>query len=184
MATSAAVGITPGTYEIDPVHSSVGFTVRHNVVAKFRGSFADVAATLTVGDDGKLVLDGSVKVASVQVKEPNLAGHLQSPDFFDAERFPGITFTSVSLEPADDGTLTAEGDLTMKGVTKRIQATGELSHLPEDSYGGERAGVELTTTVNRHDYGIDWNATLPSGHGFALAEHVTLHVELEFKKEA
>ncbi len=182
MATSTAVAITPGTYTVDPVHSSIGFTVRHNVVAKFRGSFSDFAATLTVDEDGKLDLTGTVKVASVQVKEPTLAGHLQSPDFFDAERYPEITFKSVGLEPGSGGTLSAEGDLTMKGVTKRVQATGELSHLLEDSYGGERAGVELTTTINRHDFGIDWNATLPSGQGFALAAHVTLHVDLEFTK--
>jgi polyisoprenoid-binding protein YceI len=176
------LAITPGTYTVDPVHSSIGFTVRHNVVAKFRGSFDDFAATLVVDEDGKLHLTGTVKVASVNVKEPNLAGHLQSPDFFDAERFPEITFTSVDLEPGADGALTAAGDLTMKGVTKRVEATGEFSHLPEDSYGGERAGVELTTTINRYDFGINWNATLPSGHGFALAEHVTLEVELELKK--
>jgi polyisoprenoid-binding protein YceI len=181
MPTGTETTITPGTYTRDPIHSSVTFSVRHFGAGKFRGSFNDFDANLTVGDDGSLALAGTVTVDSVQVREPQLAGHLKSPDFFDAERYPQFSFQSTSFDVAADGTLAVEGELEIKGTTKRVHATGELTYMPDDGYGNERAGVELTTTIDRTDYGIDFAATLPGGQP-VVANDVTLNVELELIK--
>jgi polyisoprenoid-binding protein YceI len=181
MATPAAVAITPGTYSQDPVHSSVSFSVRHFGAGKFRGSFNDYEASLTAGEDGSLALTGVVKVDSVHVREPRLDGHLKSPDFFDAERYPEIKFASTSFNVAADGTLEVDGDLTLKDTTKSVHATGEITHVADDGYGGERVGVELKTTIDRTDYGVNFDGTLPGGQP-VVANDVTLHVELELVK--
>jgi polyisoprenoid-binding protein YceI len=181
MPTATATAITPGTYERDAVHSSVGFTVRHFGAGKFRGGFEDFDASLEVGEDGSLTILGTVKVDSVHVREPRLAGHLKSPDFFDVERYPEITFKSTSVDVADDGTLAIEGDLTIKGTTKSVNATGELTYTADDGYGGERAGVELSTTIDRTEFGVDFKAELPGGVA-AVADEVTLIAELELAK--
>ncbi|HEX2703169.1 MAG TPA: YceI family protein, partial [Solirubrobacteraceae bacterium] len=176
-----ATAITPGTYVYDPIHSSVTFSVRHFGAGRFRGGFAEFDASLTVDDDGSLALSGLVKVDSVQVKEPSLAGHLATPDFFDAERFPQIAFKSTSFEAADDGTLAVDGDLTLKGVTKNVHATGELTYVADDGHGNERIGVELSTTIDRTKFGVNFSGTLPGGEA-VVANDVTLNVELELVK--
>jgi polyisoprenoid-binding protein YceI len=181
MSTATSTAIAPGSYDRDPIHSSVTFTVRHFGAGKFRGSFGDFDATLTVGDGGELALTGVVKVDSVQVKEPRLEGHLKAPDFFDAERYPQFTFNSTSFEAADDGTLSVDGDLTIKGITKNVHATGEINYTADDGYGNQRAGVELSTTINRKEFGVSFDATLPGGQAVA-ADDVTLNVELELIK--
>src|ERR1700728_1159415 len=183
MATSTAVAISPGTYTLDAIHSNVTFTVRHFGAGKFRGAFTDFDASLTAGEDGELALSGTVKVASVEVKEPRLAGHLQSPDFFDAERYPEMTFKSTSIATSSDGSIEVEGDLTLKGTTKSVQAQGELNYTADDGHGSQRAGVELTTTIDRTEFGIDFSAELPGGVA-VVASDVTLNVELELKKQA
>jgi polyisoprenoid-binding protein YceI len=180
---TAATEIKPGTYERDVVHSSVTFSVRHFAAGKFRGSFGDFDAALTVDEDGALALTGVVKVDSVQVKEPRLDGHLKSPDFFDAERYPEFKFTSTKFEVGEDGSLSVDGDLTIRETTKSVHATGELTYLPDDGYGNERAGVELTTTINRKDFGVNFDGTLPGGQA-VVADDVTLYVELELVKPA
>lgn len=184
MASPAVqAAITPGTYAIDPVHSNVTFSVRHFGAGRFRGAFSDFDARLVVDERGELALTGTVKVASIEVKEPRLAGHLQSPDFFDAARYPEITFVSTSITVDGEGGLEADGELTLKATTKPVHAHGELTYTADDGHGGERAGVELTTTIDRTQYGVDFNAQLPGGAPVA-ANEVTLLVELELKKEA
>ena len=176
-----AIAIAPGSYSYDPVHSSVTFNVRHFGAGKFRGSFADFDATLTVDEGGALALHGVVKVDSVQVKEPRLAGHLASPDFFDAERFPEITFQSTSFNVGEEGTLAVDGDLTLKETTKNVHATGEITFVDDDGYGNARAGVELSTTIDRTEFGVNFAGSLPGGQP-VVANDVTLTVELEFVK--
>ena len=161
-----------GTWELDPVHSKASFAVKHAGISTFRGHFTDVNAALTDG-----VLTGAVDVASVEVPVDQLKGHLQGPDFFDAERFPQITFTAT--ETAQDGErLTVKGELTMRGVTQPIEAVGTLSGPAQYFDGKDRIAIELETTVDRTAYGINWNAPIPSG-GNALADEVTITVELQ-----
>jgi polyisoprenoid-binding protein YceI len=161
-----------GTWQLDPVHSKASFAVKHAGLSAFRGHFTDFDAKL---EDG--VLTGAVKVASVEVPVEQLKGHLQSPDFFDAERHPEITFTATSLRQ-DGERLIVAGELTMRGVTQPIEATGTIAGPAQYFDGNDRIAIELAATVDRTAYGINWNAPIPSG-GNALANDVTLTVELQ-----
>jgi polyisoprenoid-binding protein YceI len=167
--------IPSGTWTIDPVHSRAAFSVRHSGIATFRGHFTEVTATL---EDG--VLSGAVDVASVEVPVAQLKGHLQSPDFFDAEAHPQITFRASDLS-VDGERLTVRGELTMKGVTRELEATGTITGPATYLDGSERIAIALETVVNRHDFGVSWNAPLPSG-GNAVGDDVTLTVDLQLVK--
>jgi polyisoprenoid-binding protein YceI len=175
--------IPAGTWRADKVHSTVGFAVKHSGVATFRGSFSDYDGTLTVVGDGEPQLTGVVSAASIDVRDDNLAGHLQSPDFFDVERTPEIRFTSTAFRPADDGSLIVDGELTIKGNSRAIEARGAITE-PHETFGGvEKVGLELEAIVDRTEYGLDWNAPLPKG-GFALANEVKLLINLELAPAA
>jgi polyisoprenoid-binding protein YceI len=165
-----------GTWKVDPVHSSVGFSVKHMVVATFRGTFGSFDVDL--GQNG---IAGTVDVASVSVQEPNLNGHLLAPDFFDAERHPQLSFRSETVR-VDGDAVEIDGVLTVKGVTKPVVISGAISGPVEDFNGAHRLGVELETTIDRTAFGLDWNAPLPSG-GFAVGNDVTLRAELELIRE-
>lgn len=159
--------IPTGTWNLDPVHSSVGFAVKHSGVMTFRGDFPEFDAKLV---DGRL--EGTAKVASVRVDEPNLTGHLQTPDFFDAEQFPELRFVSNTIE-RDGGKVSISGDLTLRGVSHPVELSGTISGPITDGYGTQRLGLDLETTINRQDYKISWNQPLPSGDP-ALADDVVI----------
>ena len=180
-AITATTPIPAGsTWTADPVHSTVGFAVKHMVVSTFRGRFEDYAATLTANEDGSLRLEGRVSADSIAVKDENLAAHLKAPDFFDTERHPYVTFSSTLIR-AENNALIVDGELTIKGHTRPIEARGTISG-PAVTFGDvEKIGIELEAIVDRTNYGLDWNAPLPKG-GFALANEVKLVVELELAK--
>lgn len=159
-------------WTFSPVHSSATFSVKY-LVATFSGDFDRFDAAIENGQ-----LSGSVDVKSIRVKDENLAAHLFAPDFFDADQHPQISFSSKELE-IDGERVELDGELTMKGVTKPITATGTFNGPTEDFMGNTRLGFVLETTVDRTEFGIDWNADLPRG-GKALQNDVTLKVELEF----
>src|ERR671915_1121733 len=165
-----------GTWGVDKVHSTVGFAVKY-MAGTFQATFSDFDARL---DDG--VLSGSAAIASVQVKDPNLEAHLQSPDFFDAERFPELSFKAGDVGRSGDD-LTISGELTLKGHTEPVEINGHISDPAPDPYGGERFGLQLETTVDRTKFGLNWNNPLPSGDP-ALANDVTIIVDLQLAKEA
>ena len=167
-----------GTWAADPVHSHVSFEVAYAGGTSFRGGFTDFTATLT-GD----TLEGSAKVASVDVKDEQLNGHLQSPDFFDAERYPEIAFKATELTRAGDDTVTAKGELTLKGVTQPITLTGTVSPAPSvDAFGRERIGLRLESVVDRTVYGLNWNAPNQGGGNY-LGDDVKLIAELAFVRQ-
>ena len=172
---SVATALPAGTWTVDKIHSQVGFEVEH-MVSTFRGHFEDYDARFA---DGKL--EGTVRVESVKVYDENLEGHLQSPDFFDAQQFPELRFESGSIEIDEDGSVTLDGELTIKGETRPVVAKGRYSHVEADMSGGERIGLRLEATVDRREFGLNWNAPLPKG-GFALGNDVTLIVALELVK--
>ena len=174
-----APALETGTWQLDPVHSRVGFAVGY-LAGTFHGSFAPFEATLAV-DDGKATLSGSAKVDSIQVQDENLGAHLASPEFFDAEQSPAITFASDGFE-ADGAFVAVPGELTIKGITKPVQLTGSISGPIVDPYGRQRVNVRLETTVDRSAFGLDWNVPLPSGEP-ALAQDVSLDAELGFIKD-
>ena len=168
-----------GTWAADPVHSNVSFEIVYSGVNTFRGSFTDFQATLAGGETP--TLEGSAKVASIDVKDEQLNGHLQTPDFFDAERNPEISFKATELRRNDDGTVTGSGELTLKGVTAPVQLTGRISQPATDPFGRERIGLSLETEIDRTNYGVSWNAPNQSG-GDYLANDVKLIAELAFVK--
>ena len=171
MTTTAAAT----TWTADTVHSTADFAVKHSGVATFRGSFDDVTGTLDLS--GAPRLTGEVDVPSIQVKDENLHGHLQSADFFDVANTPKITFESASVT-RDGDDVTIEGDLTIKGTTQRVTATGTWLEIEADMGGSPRIGVDISTTIDRTAFGLNWNAPLPKG-GVALANDVKLNVHLE-----
>jgi polyisoprenoid-binding protein YceI len=177
MSTTIAVGVPTGTYEIDPIHSSFGFAVGHNGVSRFRGQFESVAATLSDG-----VLTGSASVDSVKTPIPPLKDHLTGPEFFDAANAPTIDFRSSEIRVGEDGNAQIDGELTIRGVTKPVSATGRIVE-GLGLTGAEVVGVDLHAKIDRRDYGLNWQAPLPNGKN-ALDWDVTLDVQLEFTKAA
>jgi polyisoprenoid-binding protein YceI len=181
MSTTTEIRRTlTGTWQLDPVHSSVGFEVPY-LVGTFKGQFRDVRAQLVV-DDSAATLEGAAKVDSVDVKDENLAAHLQSPDFFDAERHPELRFTANDID-LDSENVLARGELTIKGITRPVEVTGTLTAPILDAYGKERIGVELSTTVDRHDFDVSWNVPLPTGQP-AVGDEVRIVTELYFVRAA
>ena len=178
--TQQSQELPAGTWRLDPIHSSAGFAVKHMVVATFRGRFEELDATLDVAEDGSGTLVGTVDPRSIVVKDDNLAGHLQSPDFFDTERHPELRFESTSIRIEGDEAL-VEGNLTIKGQTNPVTARGAYVGAHEDIAGNTKIGLSLETVIDRTLYGLEWNAPLPKG-GFALANDVTLVVDLELAK--
>jgi polyisoprenoid-binding protein YceI len=157
-----------GSWSADPVHSNVSFEIAYAGTNTFRGGFHDYAARLTDG-----VLEGSAKVASVDVKDEQLNGHLQTPDFFDAERFPEITFRTSDLE---------RGELTIKGVTRPVAITAFVSEPNIDPFGRERVGITLEAKVDRNEFGVNWNAPNQGGGNY-LGDDVTIKADLALVRQ-
>jgi polyisoprenoid-binding protein YceI len=173
--------IPAGTYAVDPVHSSIAFAIAHNGVATFRSGFASYEARLTGGETPRL--EGTVDVAGIEIDEEQLRGHLLSPDFFDAERYPRLRFESSELSVEEDGSLRVRGELEIRGEKREVEASGKFGRLGADLAGNARVGLSLAATVDRRNYGLDWNAELPSG-GEVLDYEVSIAVELELVEEA
>ena len=178
MSTIETTSAPAGTWALDPVHSTVGFEVAY-LAGTFKGQFRDVEGQLHVGDAGAS-LEGRARVASVDVKDENLAAHLQSPDFFDAENHPELRFSAEDIA-IDGGTVTVDGEITIKGVTKPVVVTGTVAEPLTDPYGNERIGLAVATTVDRTEFGVSWNNPLPGGKP-ALANEVRILGELAFVK--
>ena len=169
--------VPTGTWIADPIHSSIAFSVRHMGVIPFRGGFETFEAELVGGK-----LSGSARVETIQTDDANLTGHLLSPEFFDAERHPVLRFESTEARRDGDEVAIA-GVLTLKGESRPVELRGTITGPVADPYGGTRVGLELETTVDRTNFGIDWNAELPSG-GRVLANDVKLTAELELVQQA
>lgn len=168
-----------GSYEADPVHSSFGFAVRHMGVSTFRGSFTEVAAGLRGRENGGLVLEGEAAVESISIVDPpEFRAHVLSEEFFDAERHPKVRFRSEDLQLGADGSASARGELTIKGITVPVTATGSYTTPTEDPFGSQRGALELEATVDRREFAMRWNTPMPKG-GDALAPEVVVSVHIE-----
>lgn len=179
MSATATTTVPAGTYTGDPIHSTFGFQIRHNGIQLFRGSFEDVAVALT-SDGEALSLEGTAKVESVAVRIADLKGHLLSDDFFAADKHPEIAFRSTAVRTEGEN-VEVEGDLTIKGVTNHVVATGTLTGPVTGLAGAPVLGLALETRIDRTQYGLKWNADLPSG-GKVLADEVRIVVEAELVK--
>ena len=179
--SSVAVQPFAGTYRAEPVPSSFAFAVRHSGVFWYRGSLSDVAATLR-GDDDGLVLEGSARVDSISVIEPAaMRASVLGPEFFDAERHPEITFRSTAVHLDDDGLAAVDGELTIRGVTRPVTATGHYAPPRQASFG-EVAGLQLRTSFDRREFGFDWQMELPGG-GDAVGWDVEVDIDLLLMRE-
>lgn len=164
--------IPAGTYILDPVHSTFGFAIKHNGVSMFRGQFAQVEAEIVDG-----VLTGTAQVESVTTAIPDLKSHLLAPDFFNALETPEIAFRSTEIRISEAGSAEVDGELTIRGLTNQVTARGTFAH-GENLRGKKVVGLELEGTIDRRDYGLNYQAKLPAG-GDALGWEVLLEVALE-----
>jgi polyisoprenoid-binding protein YceI len=171
-------------WTFDKAHSSINFSVTHMVVSEVDGSFKDFTGEVKSDkpDFSDLSVNFTIQVASVNTEDDKRDGHLKSADFFDAAKYPTITFKSTSVKKISDKKLELEGDLTMHGVTKKVKWDVKYNGTIKDPYGNNRAGFKATTTINRKDYGVSWNKTLDSG-GVAVSDEVNLTVNTEITKK-
>jgi polyisoprenoid-binding protein YceI len=167
-----------GTWTIDPVHSEVGFSVRHMMVSKVRGKFTTFAGEIVTGADP---LDSSataaIELSSIDTGNEQRDDHLRSADFFDIANTPTMTYRSTGIRPDGDD-FVLDGELTLRGVTRQVPLRLELGGFGPDAYGGVRGGFTATGEINRHDFGVSWNAAIEAG-GVVVADKVTLHLEIE-----
>ncbi len=172
-----------GTFVADPFHSSFQFAITHMGVGTFRAGFDDIEARAVVDDDG-FSLEGDIHVKSLTIRNPpEFREHvLNGADFFDAANHPEITFCSQEVDVAEDGTFAGRGELTIKGITRPFDATGTYGPLVADPFGGTRTAVEIEATVDRREWGMDWQAPLPAG-GDALGWDVTLSAHIELVRQ-
>ena len=185
MTTTTAPATLTGTYAIDPSHSRIGFVARHAMVAKVRDSFNEFEGSgyFDAEDPSASRLHLTIQAASIDTRNADRDAHLKSNDFFDMETFPTINFASTAVEQIDAENYRVVGDLTIKGVTKPVTVDFEYTGTAVDPYNNQRVGFEGKTTVNRKDWGINWNAPLEAG-GVLVSEKVTLEFEISAVKQA
>jgi polyisoprenoid-binding protein YceI len=173
--------LTPGSWNLDPTHSTVGFVARHMMVSKVRGTFADFTADIVVKDDPlESSLVAEVKMASIDTGNGDRDNHLRTNDFFDIETYPSMFLRSTGFDRrGDDFVMHAE--LTIRGVTKSVDFDLEFGGVGQDPWGNTKAGFTATTTINRKDFGIEWNAPLETG-GVLVAEKVQIEIDAEITK--
>jgi polyisoprenoid-binding protein YceI len=168
-----------GTYDIDPSHTNVGFVVRHLMVSKVRGAFGSVHGTIVIGDDPfESVVDVSIDTASVATGDDQRDAHLRSPDFFDVEQFPRLTYRSRSVRHAGEGRFIVEGDLTVRGITRPVELDVRFDGGVADPWGNIRVGFSARGEIDRGDFGLTWNQALEGG-GVVVGRKVTIDLEAE-----
>ena len=179
----AAGAFAADEYAVDPVHSHVGFSVTHMVIAKIRGEFTTFSGTFLYDDKDvtKSSVKGKIGVSSITTANDQRDTHLKSPDFFDAKTYPDITFESKKITPSGDG-YQVTGALAMHGVTKEIAFPFKITGKVKDPWGNERIGIEAVLTLNRQDYGVSWSKTLDSG-GLVAGNEVQIDLSGEFIKQ-
>jgi polyisoprenoid-binding protein YceI len=181
MSPVTAVQPFEGTYRAQSTASTFAFGVRHSAAFWFRGSFADVTATLR-SDGGALLLEGEARVESISIVDPpEMRASVLGDQFFDAERHPEVRFRSTEIRLADDGAAEVDGELTIRGVTRPVAAVGHLCP-PRQAGFGEVAGIDLQATIDRRDFGFDWQAELPDG-GDAVGWEVEVNIDLLLLKD-
>ncbi|ANS26152.1 hypothetical protein R1CP_07155 [Rhodococcus opacus] len=176
-ATATLPNLTAGTWAIDTVHSTVGFSVRHLMVSKVRGTFNDFTGAITVAEDGTAAVTAEIQVASIDTKNTDRDTHIKSADFFDAEQYPTATFTSTAVRAKGDDYV-VEGEFTLHGVTRPVELALEFNGVNPGMGNGPVAGFEATTVLNRKDFGISIDMPLESG-GAVVGDKITITLEIE-----
>ncbi len=178
-----AFGLSAAEYSIDPAHSAIGFSVKHLSISTVRGTFSDFTGTLEFDEAKKQLISGTgtVKTKTIDTANEKRDEHLQSPDFFDAKKYPEITFVVKSAKTAGNK-ITVNGDLTMHGVTKPIVLNGEYLGAAKDGYGNNKIGFSVNGKINRKDFGLNWNMAVETG-GVLVSEEVGLNLELQASRK-
>ena len=182
MTTTTAIETVPGylsgTWTIDPVHSDVGFVVRHMVVAKVRGRFTKFDGQIVTGENpADSSVTATIDLTSIDTGNSQRDDHIRSADFFEVETYPTMTYRSTGVRKDGDD-LVLDGQLTLKGVTKDVPLRLELNGFGPDAYGGTRAGFTATADINRREFGVNFNAALETG-GAVVADKIAIHLEIE-----
>jgi polyisoprenoid-binding protein YceI len=171
-------GYVAGTWTIDPVHSEVGFSVRHMMVSKVRGKFTTFSGQIVTGaDPASSSVTAEIDLASIDTGNEQRDGHIRSADFFEVEKYPTMTYRSTGVR-VEGGGFVLDGDLTLKGITKSVPLSLELNGFGPDPYGGTRAGFTATAEINRRDFGVNFHAALETG-GAVVADKIALQLEIE-----
>ncbi|MEJ9080080.1 MULTISPECIES: YceI family protein [Gordonia] len=178
----APTELTAGTWNIDPTHSTVGFTVRHLMVSKVRGTFGAFTGTIEIAEDGSPAVNATIDVTSIDTRNEQRDQHVRSADFFDAGNHPTATFVSTSVE-ADGGDYLVHGDFTLRGVTKPVTLQMEFNGVNPGMGHGAVAGFEAKTVINRKDFGIDIEMPLETG-GTVVGDKITINLEIEAVRAA
>jgi polyisoprenoid-binding protein YceI len=182
MTAAVATDLSAGTWAIDPVHSSVTFSVRHLMVSKVRGNFDEFSGAIVVAEDGTPSVTAEIGVDSVNTRNEQRDAHLKAADFFDAQQYPKATFVSTGVR-ADGDDYVLDGDFTLRGVTKPIQLRLEFNGVNPGMGHGEVAGFDASVVLNRKDFGIDIDMPLETG-GAVVGDKVTITLEIEALKQA
>lgn len=182
MSATTIQQIPTAVYNVDASHSSVGFEVKHMGIATVRGRFGALEGTIDAAGEAP-VLQGSVDVSTIDTGDAHRDGHLKGPEFFDADQHPAISFHSTATDFDGAGQITLTGEITIKGITKPIELTGEIAENGQDPWGKERIGLELQSSIDRRDFDLRWNQTLPNGN-LRVANEVKLLVSVSAVKSA
>ncbi|SEQ77465.1 Polyisoprenoid-binding protein YceI [Mycobacterium sp. 88mf] len=182
MTVAVAADLTAGTWAIDPVHSSINFSVRHLMVSKVRGSFETFSGAVTIAEDGTPSVSATIDVNSINTRNEQRDAHVRSADFFDAEHYPTATFVSTAVRPDGDDYV-VDGDFTLKGVTKPVSLKLEFNGVNPGMGQGAVAGFEASVVLNRKDFGIDIDMPLETG-GTVVGDKITVTLEIEALKQA
>jgi polyisoprenoid-binding protein YceI len=186
LALAAPFAASADTFEIDTAHSSSGFSVRHLMVSNVKGEFAKVTGTLNLDDKDvtKSTVEATIDVNTLTTREPKRDEHLKSPEFFDAAKYPTITFKSTKVEKAGEGKLAVTGDLTLHGVTKPVVLAVEGPTAEQkDPWGNTKRGASASTKISRKEFGLTWNKALETG-GAMIGDEVAINIDLELNKKA
>jgi polyisoprenoid-binding protein YceI len=170
---------TPGTFDLDPAHTRVGFTARHMMISKVRGRFAEFTGSINVAEDPlQSTAEAAIEARSIDTGQPQRDGHLVSPDFLNVEKWPQLTFRSLRVTGHDRNVFTVAGELTIRDVTREVELTLEIEGVANSPYGKQVLGFTLTTEINREDFGMTWNAVVEGG-GVMVGKTVKIEIEGE-----
>ena len=169
-------------WSIDPVHSEITFKVKHLMISNIKGEFKTFQADIDGEDFTKSIISANIDASSISTNNNDRDMHLKSPDFFEVEKYPEITFVSTSIKKVDDDEFKLVGNLTIKGTTKEITLDTEFGGFMKDPYGNEKAGFSINGKLNRKDFGLNWNAALEAG-GVMVANEIKIYAEVQFIKQ-
>jgi polyisoprenoid-binding protein YceI len=178
-------GTTASTWNVDADHSEVGFAVRHMMVATVKGAFRRFSGRVVLDEQnvGNSVIQAEIETASIDTRQEQRDAHLRSPDFFDAETYPKLTFQSTKVEQVRHGHYRAAGDLTIRGTTREVTLDIEETGRGGDPWGNQRIGFSARTTINREEYGLTWNQALEAG-GVVVGKEVRITLDVQIVKQA